>query len=50
MKTGMMLGFEESIKTITTIASEAEAAGINCLYTKKEKASFSHDDTALTSY
>ncbi len=33
MKTGMMLGFEDSIKTITQIASEAEAAGIDSLYT-----------------
>ena len=29
MKIGMMLGFEDSIKTITTIAREAEGAGIN---------------------
>ena len=33
MKIGMMLGFEDSIKTITTISSEAEAAGIHSLYT-----------------
>jgi alkanesulfonate monooxygenase SsuD/methylene tetrahydromethanopterin reductase-like flavin-dependent oxidoreductase (luciferase family) len=33
MKIGMMLGFEDSIKTITTIAREAENAGINTLYT-----------------
>lgn len=33
MKIGMMLGFEDSIKTITTIAKEAEDAGINALYT-----------------
>ena len=33
MKIGMMLGFEDSIKIITTIASEAERAGINSLYT-----------------
>lgn len=33
MKTGMMLGFEDSIKTITQLASEAEQAGINTLYT-----------------
>jgi len=33
MKIGMMLGFEDSIKTITTIAREAEKAGINSLYT-----------------
>ena len=33
MKIGMMLGFEESINTITTIAREAENAGINSLYT-----------------
>ena len=33
MKIGMMLGFEDSIKTLTTIASEAERAGINSLYT-----------------
>ena len=31
MKIGMMLGFEDSIKTITTIAREAEGAGINSL-------------------
>jgi len=33
MKTGMMLGFEESIETMTAIASAAEAAGIDALYT-----------------
>ena len=33
MKIGMMLGFEDSIKTITNIAQEAERAGINSLYT-----------------
>ena len=33
MKIGMMLGFEDSIKTITKIAREAENAGINSLYT-----------------
>ena len=33
MKIGMMLGFEDSIKTITTIAHEAERAGIDSLYT-----------------
>ncbi len=33
MKIGMMLGFEDSIKTIITIAREAENAGINSLYT-----------------
>jgi len=33
MKIGMMLGFEDSIKTMTTIASEAERAGIDSLYT-----------------
>ena len=33
MKIGMMLGFEDSIKTITTIARAAEGAGINSLYT-----------------
>jgi alkanesulfonate monooxygenase SsuD/methylene tetrahydromethanopterin reductase-like flavin-dependent oxidoreductase (luciferase family) len=33
MKIGMMLGFEDSIKTITTIAREAEDAGIHSLYT-----------------
>jgi alkanesulfonate monooxygenase SsuD/methylene tetrahydromethanopterin reductase-like flavin-dependent oxidoreductase (luciferase family) len=33
MKIGMMLGFEDSIKTMTTIASEAESAGIDSLYT-----------------
>jgi len=33
MKMGMMLGFEDSIKTITTISREAEAAGIYSLYT-----------------
>lgn len=33
MKIGMMLGFEDSIKTITTIAREAENAGISSLYT-----------------
>ena len=29
MKIGMMLGFEDSIKTITTIAQEAERSGIH---------------------
>lgn len=29
----MMLGFEDSIKTMTTIAREAESAGIDALYT-----------------
>ena len=33
MKIGMMLGFEDSIKTITTISHEAEDAGIHSLYT-----------------
>ncbi len=33
MKIGMMLGFEDSIKTITTIAQEAERSGIYSLYT-----------------
>ncbi|MDA1076502.1 MAG: LLM class flavin-dependent oxidoreductase [Proteobacteria bacterium] len=33
MKLGMMLGFEDSIKTITTISREAETAGIHSLYT-----------------
>ena len=33
MKTGMMLGFEDSIKTITDISREAEGAGIHSLYT-----------------
>jgi alkanesulfonate monooxygenase SsuD/methylene tetrahydromethanopterin reductase-like flavin-dependent oxidoreductase (luciferase family) len=33
MKIGMMLGFEDSIKTITTISREAEDAGIYSLYT-----------------
>jgi len=33
MKIGMMLGFEDSIKTITTIAREAEGAGVHSLYT-----------------
>ena len=33
MKIGMMVGFEDSIKTITNIAQEAESAGINSLYT-----------------
>ena len=31
MKIGMMLGFEDSIKTITTIAQEAERSGIHSL-------------------
>ena len=33
MKIGMMLGFEDSIKTITQIAQEAESAGIHTVYT-----------------
>lgn len=33
MKIGMMLGFENSIKTMTSIAKEAEDAGIHTLYT-----------------
>ena len=33
MKIGMMLGFEESIRTITTISREAEDAGCHSLYT-----------------
>jgi len=33
MKIGMMLGFEDSIKTMTSIAKEAEDAGIHTLYT-----------------
>jgi len=33
MKTGMMLGFENSIQTMTTLASQAERAGIDALYT-----------------
>jgi 5,10-methylenetetrahydromethanopterin reductase len=33
MKIGMMLGFEDSISTITTIARKAEASGCHSLYT-----------------
>ncbi|MGB1189939.1 MAG: LLM class flavin-dependent oxidoreductase [Pseudomonadales bacterium] len=33
MKIGMMLGFEKSIGTISSIAREAEAAGVHSLYT-----------------
>jgi len=33
IKIGMMLGFEDSINTLTTISREAEAAGIYSLYT-----------------
>jgi alkanesulfonate monooxygenase SsuD/methylene tetrahydromethanopterin reductase-like flavin-dependent oxidoreductase (luciferase family) len=33
MRIGMMLGFEDSIKTITTVAGEAEAAGCDSIYT-----------------
>ncbi len=33
MKIGMMLGFEDSIKTLTTLATEAERNGIDSLYT-----------------
>jgi len=33
LKIGMMLGFEDSIKSLTTIASEAERNGIDALYT-----------------
>ena len=33
MKIGMMLGFEDSISTLTTLAREAETAGIDVLYT-----------------
>ncbi len=33
MKIGMMLGFEDSIKTITKISREAEDAGVHSLYT-----------------
>jgi len=33
MKIGMMLGFEDSIKTLTTLACEAERNGIDSLYT-----------------
>ncbi|NKB98686.1 MAG: LLM class flavin-dependent oxidoreductase [Pseudomonadales bacterium] len=33
MKIGMMLGFEDSIGTMTTLAAEAEKAGIHSLYT-----------------
>jgi len=33
MKIGMMLGFEDSINTLTSIASEAERCGIDSLYT-----------------
>jgi 5,10-methylenetetrahydromethanopterin reductase len=33
MRIGMMLGFEDSIKTITTISREAEDAGIHSVYT-----------------
>ena len=33
MKIGRMLGFEDSIKTMTTIACEADRAGIDSLYT-----------------
>lgn len=33
MKLGMMLGFEDSIETLTTLAHQAEQAGIHALYT-----------------
>ncbi len=33
MKLGMMLGFEDSIETLTTLARQAEQAGIHALYT-----------------
>jgi len=33
MKLGMMLGFEDSIATITTLARQAEGAGIHSVYT-----------------
>ena len=33
MKIGMMLGFEDSIKTIAELSREAERAGMNTLYT-----------------
>lgn len=33
MKTGMMLGFEDSIATLTALAAEAERNGIDALYT-----------------
>ena len=33
MKLGMMLGFEDSIATITTLAQRAEASGMHALYT-----------------
>lgn len=33
MKLGMMLGFEDSIKTLTTLAQQAEQAGIHAVYT-----------------
>ena len=33
MKTGMMLGFEQSIQAMTTLAGQAEKAGIDALYT-----------------
>jgi len=33
MKLGMMLGFEDSIKTLGTLAAEAEDCGIDALYT-----------------
>ena len=33
MKLGMMVGFEESIKTFTTLAVTAEKRGINSVYT-----------------
>jgi len=33
MRIGMMLGFENSIKTITTVAREGEAAGCSTIYT-----------------
>lgn len=33
MKLGMMLGFEDSIQTLTTLASQAEQAGIFSVYT-----------------
>ena len=33
MKLGMMVGFEESIKTFITLAVTAEKRGINSVYT-----------------
>ncbi len=33
MRLGLLLGFEDSIKTMTTLATEGEAAGLGSLYT-----------------